>query len=155
VRSISTRNTKVHYITSTLRSLYFSVPIWIVFLQARLSITEISFLVGFGSLVQLILELPTGAFADLFGKKTTVILSYLVDALYFLGYGFATTFPQFLFLTALSGLGESLRSGAKEALLYDSLKQDGVETNFAKINATQSGYFQGGLILATVLGGFL
>lgn len=152
---LSTHNIKLHYLTSTLRSLYFSVPIWILFLQTRISVSELSFLVGFGSLIQLVMELPTGAFADLFGKRVTVILSYFLDALHYLLFAFASSFPQFLFLTIFSGLGEALRSGAKEALVYDSLKQDRVESTFAKINARQSGYFQTGLIFATIAGGFL
>lgn len=153
--TISIINSRIFYLSSFFRSLYFTVPVWILFLQDRLTVSQISILVGYGSLVQLLLELPTGAFADIFGKRLTVILSYIFDALYFAFFAFAWSFPQFLLLTTLSGIGESLRSGSQEALMYDSLKQDRQESKFGSVGAHQSSLFQVGLIIASLAGGFL
>lgn len=154
-KSISSRNTRIYIFSEFARSLYFTVPMYIAFMQDRLSITEISLLTGFQFFTQLILELPTGALADILGKRLTIVISYLFDTLYFAGFILSHSFWGFLFTYAMGGIGESLRSGSSEAILYDSLKQDGEEANFAKVNAKQGTIFQIGLITATILGGFL
>jgi len=77
MQPIAPRNTKLFIITQFLYALIFHIPIWIVFYEQRISISQISFLIGFQYLIQLVLELPTGALADLIGRKKTIILGYL------------------------------------------------------------------------------
>lgn len=153
--SISTHNVRVYLLSETFRSLYFLVPIYLIYLKQYLNISQISFLIGFQFFVQLLLELPTGAIADIFGKRITIVLSYVFDTFFFLGYLYAHTYISFLIIYALSGIGEALRSGASEAIVYDSLKQDRRENEFPLVGAKQGIYFQIGLVTATVLGGFL
>src|SRR3989339_685795 len=153
--TISVNNVRVYLLSEAFRSFYFTVPIYLAFLQERLSISQISILVGWSFLVQLVMELPTGALADLLGKRITIILSYILDTIFFVGYSFITSFPMFLLIATIGGLAESLRSGASEAMVYDSLKEDGKEHNFAKVGAKQGVLFQIGLIIATLLGGFI
>lgn len=152
---ISIRNIRVYLTSEVFRSLYFMIPIYIAFLQDRISVTQISFLVGYQFLIQLLMELPTGALADIFGKRATIIISYIFDATYSLGFVYAQSFPMFIFFYTFGGIGESLRSGSSEAIVYDSLKQDGKEKDFAKVGAKQGVIFQIGLISATLLGGFI
>jgi len=153
--SISTHNVRVYLLSETFRSLYFLVPIYLIYLKQYLNISQISFLIGFQFFVQLLLELPTGAIADIFGKRITIVLSYVFDTFFFLGYLYAHSYISFLIIYALSGIGEALRSGASEAIVYDSLKQDRRENEFPLVGAKQGLYFQIGLVTATVLGGFL
>lgn len=131
------------------------IPVWVAFLQSRISVTQISIYVAVLFATQLVLELPTGALADLIGRKQTIFIAYLVDALQYIFFALAWTFPQFLILAIISGLAEALRSGSLEALVYDSLKQDGRENDFRGVMAKQGLRFQVGLIMATFLGGFL
>ena len=153
--SISTHNIRIYLLSETFRSLYFLVPIYLIYLQKHLSISQISFLIGFQFFVQLILELPTGAIADLLGKRITIVLSYIFDTFFFLGYLYAHSFLDFLVIYAASGIGEALRSGSSEAIVFDSLKQDHREDEFPAIGARQGLYFQIGLVAATIIGGFV
>ncbi len=155
LQKISERNIKTFYIVESCRSLVFIIPMWIAFLQNRISTSEIAIYVSMLLLTQLLLELPTGAFADLVGKRVTIIIAYGVDAIQYLLFGFAHTFVQFIVLAAISGLAEALRSGSLEAIVYDSLKQDGKEESFRKVMANQGTRFQIGLILATLIGGYV
>jgi len=152
---ISTRNIWIFTWAEVGRSLVFMIPVWIAFLQDRISISQISIYVAVTFATQLILELPTGALADLIGRKRTIVLAYFVDAVQYLLFAFAITFPQYIMLAVISGLGEALRSGSLEALVYDSLKQDRDEGLFTKVMAKQGLRFQIGLMVSTFLGGFL
>ncbi len=155
MQAIAVHNTKILRISQVLHSLAFTVPIWIVFFQTHLTVQEISLLVAFGYAVQVLTELPTGAIADMFGKKTTIGLGHLLGALAFSAFPFATTFTHFLLLSMLVGISDSLFSGANEAMLYDSLKQDKKEDSYTRVQADIGFWYQIGLCTATLLGGFL
>lgn len=152
---ISPRNTKVFYWAEFGRSLVFIIPVWIMLLRERIGVDGAALYLAVGFVTQLLLELPTGALADLIGRKKTVILAYIIDALQYIGMAFATNLPQFLVLSIVSGTAEALRSGSLEALVYDSLKQDKRENDYKKIMAAQGIRFQIGLMISTVMGGFM
>lgn len=84
-------------------------------------------------LAGLIYEIPTGAFADLVGKKKTLTLSFLLLTIGNIIMGLTTN------LWVLAGslwlfvcLAFAFYSGTMEALLYDTLKSMGAEKDFDK-----------------------
>lgn len=152
---IAERNTRLFRVSQFFQSLIFVIPIWIAYEQKFLSPSEIAILVGWGQLVQLVGELPTGAFADLVGKKWSVVVAYSLAAASYLLMPWVGTFGMFLFVETLSGLGNAFASGAQEALLYDSLKQDGKEKTFSEVLAQNGFLYQVGLVISTALGGVM
>ncbi len=116
-------NTGIFYVTYFFRSLSFTIPIWIVYYQGKISASEISYLVTLQYLAQMLLELPSGALADLIGRRITDLIGWIVGALSFFFFPFATKFWHFLVLALMVGLFDSFRSGSEEALLYDTYKQ--------------------------------
>lgn len=155
VKSISEINSKLYVLTQFLHSLVFTIPIWIVYYQDRISISEISFLIAFQYAIQVVGELPSGAFADLVGKRKTIIIGFLLAAISFLLFPLGTHIIHFTILAGLIGLSDSFLSGSVEAITYDSLKQDNKENLFSAIVAKQSFWYQIGLVIATISGGFL
>jgi len=153
--TISQRNIPIYYITCFMDSLVFLMPIIIVFLNGIITPVEISFIYGWRYFVQFITELPTGAIADMFGKKISVILSVICFVICYSLLPFAKNFWDVFFIYTFSGLGNSLSSGATEALIYDSLVQDGKADQFPKIVTKQNLNYQVGLIISTLLGGFM
>lgn len=135
--------------------LKFTMPIWVLFLNQYISNTQIAFLTSWLFGVVLLLELPTGAFADLFGKKATIALGLFVSMIGHFIYPFATGFWQFLIIFTLLAFGEAMASGADEALVFDSLKEEKREGEFKKINANVNFITQIGFVVANLLGGFL
>ena len=154
-KEISSRNTLIYFLTSFFDSLVFTIPIIIIYLQGKVTIPQVSFLFAFRYFIQLITELPTGALADILGKKSTIIIGYLISVLYFFLLFFSQNFYHFLFAYFLGGIGDSLLSGSTDALVYDSLKQDKNEKNYSKVLVNQNIFFQIGLIIGTISGGFL
>lgn len=152
---ISKRNTSVFYISQFLYALVFMIPIWIVYYQQKITISQISFLVAFQCISQLLFELPTGAFADIFGRKWTIVLSYFLWSISSLFIITATGFSGIFIGVLIGGLAEALLSGSQEALMYDSFKEDKKEDEYKKVMATNGMYFQIALAIATLSGGYL
>lgn len=143
------------YVIEFFSALYFLIPVWVSMELTHISLTQLTLIeiIIFGS--QFVLELPTGAFADLLGKRVTVFLGNLITALSMVAFAFSNSFPDFVLSATLIGLGAALTSGAKEALLYDTLKQVGREDTFDDIASKQNVVFQSGMAVATLVGGLL
>jgi len=154
-KSISKRNSTLFILAHFCQALWFIIPIWIVYYRGYVSTSEIAFIAGWAYFVQLIMELPTGAFADMVGKRWSLVLSYLLTAMGMFAIPFAHTFAHFLFIETLVGIGSALFSGAQEALLYDSLKQEGKEADFGKVMTKDGFWYQIGLMASTGLGGVM
>lgn len=151
---IAPRNTRFYILSQFCYALVFTIPVWIVYYQGRISITQISLLVALQYFFQLIFELPTGALADLIGRRSTVFAGYIgwtVSILLIIG---SSGFLPLVLAMLIAGLSEALLSGSLEALLYDSYKQDGNSDGFTKALATNGIVFQIGLAIATLTGGF-
>ena len=79
-----------------------------------------------------IFEIPTGALADRFGRRLTVVLSGIVTALSIVVYTITPRFELFLLGEVLFALGAALQNGADDALLVDTLKALGKEGELRK-----------------------
>lgn len=155
VLSISWRNIKLFSLTRFLHSLAFTIPIWFVYYEARLTLAQISFLTAMSYAFQVIGELPSGALADLLGRRVVMVLGYLIAALAFFLFPFAQGFHFFIVIGALIGISDSFLSGSMEALVYDSLKQDEKTNQFKSVLLKNSLCYQVGLVISTIAGGFL
>jgi MFS family permease len=151
----ATRNVPVYIVTEILASLIFHVPVWVAFELQYISLGQLAVIEAIMQGAQLLSELPTGAIADLLGKKISVIIGRGIGIVGLVLYASSHTFMGFVIYAIIAGFGDSFVSGAKDALMYDSLKESGKESEYAKLSARASLYFQIGLALAIVLGGYL
>ncbi|MFH0969986.1 MAG: MFS transporter [Candidatus Diapherotrites archaeon] len=71
-----------------------------------------------------LLEIPTGSFADRFGRKYSLALGGILNALGALLYIAAPRFEVFLLAEFVWALSCAFTSGADEAILYDTLKSE-------------------------------
>lgn len=154
-KTIADRNEWVYYFEELFHSLIFLVPIWIVYYQARLSPAQISILFSLMYLSQMMLELPSGALADMIGRRMTAFIGLLVGAAAYLLIPSATSFEHFIVLFLMIGLSDSFRSGSIEALLYDTFKEARDEKRFGTVYANGNVVYQIGLVTSTAVGGFL
>lgn len=79
-----------------------------------------------------LLEIPTGIIADRWGRKKMMILNAFFGCCEFFVLLFATEFWHFAAVVFLAGIGRSSGSGSENALLYDSLIQNGKTEFFEK-----------------------
>lgn len=98
----------------------------VTFLIAKgLNLFEVSMVefVFYGTL--LLFELPTGAFADMFGRKLSYVLSCFIFGLGMFLYAGASSFGWFALAEGLAAIGATFANGAFQAWLYDRLLVQG------------------------------
>jgi len=103
----------------------------------------------------LVFEMPTGLIADIYGRRISVVLSAVT--LFISGLIFIN-FPNlygFIIAEIIIGLGETLKSGALEAWLVDSLKHEGKEEKVKYAFSEGKRFYSGGRLLGFIGGGYL
>lgn len=125
--------------------------------DAGVSFQTISF--GFGLLYSIlaIAEIPTGAWADLFGSRKSAVIGGFVQALslVLLGIG-PVSQAQILVAFALYGFGSSFVSGALSALMFGNAKsEDGEGFNSNRYFSSIEKVAVASYVLASVSVGFL
>lgn len=113
------------------------VPIYplyaLLFADSGLSDAEISALFALWSAVGIVAEVPSGALADRFGRRTALVVGALVEAVGYASWVLFPELPGFAAGFVLWGLGSALASGAQEALLYDGLVAVGATQHYARV----------------------
>lgn len=70
-------------------------------------------------------EVPTGAVADLFGRKVSFLLACLTRCIAFYLYAFADGFLDCVIAEVVDAIGTTLASGSIEAWLVDGMRDEG------------------------------
>src|SRR3989344_5663352 len=117
-----------------------------------LAYSQIFLLTGVYLLMFILFEVPTGAFADLIGRKKTILLGCLMLVLAAIASGLANNFWQLFTSYFLWACGFSLISGASEALLYDRIADEQI---FGQVIGKSAFYAIIGTALAGIAGPYL
>ncbi len=124
------------------------VPVLIpLYLSRGLSATDVFLVQAVFTVGVFVFEVPSGYFADVLGRRFSLILAALFWVLGFSAYARARSFAGFAGAELLLAFGASLRSGTDAALVFDSLKEVGAQAEFAR--------YQGRVDLASRIGGAL
>ncbi len=102
------------------------------FLERGLSLTEIFLLQSIFSVAVVLWELPSGYIADKLGRARTIQVSGPIAVVAMIAYGFSGEFWQMAACELLLAVANGLLSGADQALLYDSLKAEGKESEYER-----------------------
>ncbi len=116
---------------------YYDPFLVVAFLQMGLSYTKIGVLVAFREIIVNLAEIPTGAIADLFGRRRSMITSFASYIVSFLlmgtighlvvrgdlasGSGFGFLMIAMVFF----GVGEAFRTGTHKAMIFAWLRVEG------------------------------
>ena len=107
----------------------------------------------------ILLEIPSGALADVIGRKRVVVLASLLMVAEMVVFAFAPRGDwMFWFLVLnrlLSGAAEACASGADEALAYDSLSEDNRHSTWPRVLESLMRWKSAGFFIAMVAGAVL
>lgn len=140
--------------------LYVFVPFMVLYFNSiGLSSSEIGFLMSAWPLASLVAEVPTGAVADLWGRKVSVVTGHLLEGVCAVLLFLTTNHWLLLLLFFLLGISRTLTSGAKEAWAVDLLKAEGrddLRSNyFARYHSLFNlAFVVSGVVGAAVVAGF-
>ena len=137
----------------------FYYPVFtIMFLDFGLSVTQFALLNVVWALTIVVLEVPSGAMADIIGRKKLLNVTGVLMVAEMALLGFAPrTDPNLLFAIfmvnrILSGTAEAAASGADEALAYDALVRAGLSSHWGQVLEKQMRYQSVAYIFAMSLG---
>lgn len=99
-----------------------------------------------------VFEVPTGIVADVYSRKLSIIIGYMLMGLGFLVEGFFPAFLPILLAQIIWGLGYTFTSGATQAWITDEVGEE--DANKLFLRATQVGLFASivGMGAATLVG---
>ncbi len=137
----------------------FYYPVFtILFLDYGLTLEQFALLNTVWALTIVLAEVPSGALADIIGRKQLLVTTSLfmiaeMALIAFVPLGNPrAVFYAFLVNRVLSGLAEALASGADEALAYDTLVERGLATEWPRVIELQMRAQNVGYIVAMTMG---
>ena len=138
------------YVFQFLYSFQLWWPIWVLYLTdyRGFSLTQVGTLEALFWLVIILSQVPTGAIADRFGRKTSLMLAGGFTTAAILVFGIAANYWIVLVSYVAWGVGLTFSSGADSALVFDSLKAVGRERDYQRV----AGIGWGALSLGTLAG---
>ncbi len=100
-----------------------------------------------------VFEIPTGIIADIYSRRLSIIIGYILMGLGFLIEGFFPAFLPILIAQVVRGLGYTFTSGAEQAWISDEIGED--KANQLFLRATSAGLYASllGMGLAVLVGG--
>jgi MFS family permease len=150
------RNIKINYVYSFFQSMNITQGFWMIYLSAKgLDLIQLGILEGLFHVTSFLMETPTGAIADIFGRKTSRILGRFFIIAYILMMLNGNTFPEFILAFIFCAIGWNLESGAGDALVYDSLLETHDEGRYMKVNGWIEVSYQTAQATALLLGGWI
>lgn len=127
-----------------------------LFLASRgMNLLEINIINMFFMAGVFLLEVPTGAFADVFGRKKSVVAGCFMLSLSMWGYFFGNSFLQFVISELIGALGITFLSGALEAWVVDALAYHGYDGELSHVFRREVYATQFGVIFGSLMGGYL
>lgn len=151
------RNLRLFYVLTFVREFTPLLAIWVVYLTdyRHLTLAQVGLMEGLFWLVKLAAEVPSGVFADRYGRRASMIAGAVLEGGGLVVFAFASDFTLLTISYVIWGAGFAFRSGASEAYLYDALQSDGREHEYTDRMGVFWALDLGGAVLGGVLGGLL
>lgn len=150
------RNVGLDYVHTFLSNMNMQSSIWVLYLAyCGIYLAQIGLLEGIYHATSIVCEIPSGAAADLLGRKRCMILSNICIAVSCVIMLFSKSFGCFAVSFVVQALGNNLNSGSEEALVYDSMKCLGQEEHYMGVYGRINVLIEVAQGLATVAGGVL
>lgn len=148
------KNILLDHFHTFFRSFNVTQAMWLIFLFNRgFSIFEIALFEGIFHVTSLLFEIPTGAIADMFGRKVSRIIGIISFFVYIAIIIGADTFGLVALGFVFCALSYVFESGAAEAIVYDTLIEMEQKDRFMKFMGTKEVVFQVSGFIAMLVGG--
>lgn len=142
------------YVYNFFRGLVFAYVIERLFWASKgISILQVVWLEILFSGIVVVLELPMGMYADRFSRKNLVVFDAVSGILEMLIITLAQNFWHFALAISLAAVGQTMQSGAHNALVYDTLEVEGNSSSFEKVLGRIQGLGNLGAMLSGLIGG--
>lgn len=144
------------YFFKFLHGFFLSIPIIVVFWQQNgLSMFQVMLLQSLFAIAVISLEVPSGYFADNYGRRKTMMYASFFATLGIIAYSLGHGFLHFLFGELLWAVAVSLISGADSAMFYDTLVEIDAAGRYQELWGKATSYYMFSAATAAILGGLI
>ncbi len=147
------RSAKLFLVSSFLLSGYYTWPFWYGFASGRITASQFGIYLAIVYIVGLVSEVPTGVFADKFGRKLSGVIGALLEASVPLIVFIGSNFTAYVVAAVVGGIGSAFISGSLESLVHDLPSM--TKEMYRRIMVQDTFFYQSGLIVSSALGGFM
>lgn len=130
---------------------YFEPFLLLVFLEKGLSFFSIGLLIAIREITVNLFEVPSGAVADVYGRRRSMIISFASYIVSFLVFGLADGIGWLVAAMVLFGVGEAFRTGTHKAMIFAWLKSQGREDERTAIYGKTRSWSKLGSALSVVI----
>ena len=136
------------------RALFWSL-ILLFFLSLGVPLLSVTTLFAFSSVVMILFEFPTGAFADHYSRRASVLISFFLMFVSFFGFSLFQNFWILAFFFVLQDVAWTFQSGTTTAWIIDELRIGKHQKKIVSIFSWFYFFEKFGGILGGVLGFFV
>ncbi|MBT3604470.1 MAG: MFS transporter [Candidatus Latescibacteria bacterium] len=130
---------------------YFEPFLILIFLDKGLSFFFVGLLVAFREAVVNLFEIPSGAIADVWGRRRSMVLSYSAYITSFLIFGLANGVAVLFIAMFFFAIGDAFRSGTHKAMIFTWLRLQGREKERTKVYGYTRSWSKFGSALSVIL----
>ncbi len=150
------KNIYLDYLFRFLSNFNLCDAIWVLYLGYQgLSLWQIGVIEGIFHATSLLSEIPSGALADLLGRKNVMIAGRICGVISSMFMLFSDHFWQFGIGFVFAAWNYNLLSGSEEALLYDTFLALGEEKKYFKTNGRLNFVVEVSQGISVFIGGLL
>ena len=137
-----------------LKNLRFFDSFLLLYLHLRgFSYTEIGTLYAVRSVCTYIMEIPSGVWADTYGRKTSLVVSFLLFIVSFIIYYLGKNFWVLTLGMIFFGIADAFRSGSNKAMIVQYLNKHGWQNIKSEYYGRTRSWSQLGSALSSILAG--
>ena len=133
---------------------YYEPFLILAFRDKGLSFFIIGLLIGFRQVWVNILEIPSGFLADTFGRRRSMVLSFIAYIISFIIFAMSSLLWSLFMAMFFFAIGEAFRTGTHKAMIFDWLESEGRAGERTKVYGFTRSWSQIGsaasVILATI-----
>jgi MFS family permease len=112
---------------------YFEPFLFLALMAKGLSFFEIGLLVALRELTVNLIEIPSGAWADAYGRRRAMLFSFAAYIASFAIFGAASDKLLFALAMVAYGFGDAFRTGTHKAMIFEWLRSEGREADRAEV----------------------
>ncbi len=141
---------------NVLRFFVLFLPIQVLFWKSNgLNMTQIMSLQSIFAITAVILEIPSGYFSDIHGRRKSIIISSIFFFFAIVAYATGSSYLQFAIAELCFGIAVSFISGSDHALLYDTLVDIKKEKQYKKILGDSIAIYMMSIAAGNIIGGYV
>ncbi|NOZ22796.1 MAG: MFS transporter [Planctomycetes bacterium] len=134
---------------------YYEPFLILAFREKGMSFFQIGILIAFREICINIFEVPSGAIADVWGRRRAMVLSFGAYIISFIVFGLGQAYWQFFPAMFFFAIGEAFRTGTHKAMIFDWLSREGRADEKTKVYGFTRSWSQMGSAVSVVIAAVL